>query len=121
MFAMRIDENVGVYGDHPPRSAYVDARTASQPMARASSLKPAPLHVALRSVNGLRCLRSGARCVKRAAKALRFLSDCHREERCDAATPWRMVMLSFATALLLQRVASDYTHCVLLRVGGGSK
>src|SRR5688572_9118044 len=52
VLAMGVDENVGIDGDHAPRSWYAASRSRSQEASRNSACRPCPLKLARRSLNG---------------------------------------------------------------------
>ena len=72
ILAMRVDEDVGVDGDHAPRSSYAASRSLSHDAPRNSACSPFPLKLARRSLKGARSFESATtRCSPRSNNVLR--------------------------------------------------
>jgi hypothetical protein len=55
---VRVDEDVGVEGYHPPRPSYARSRIFSQSASRNSGTSPSPLNVTTRNLKGRSAFRS---------------------------------------------------------------
>src|SRR5260370_4389830 len=58
ILAVRVDQDVGVEGYHPPRPSYARSRIFSQSASRNSGTNPSPLNVTMRNLKGRPTLRS---------------------------------------------------------------